>query len=58
MENRKEDIVNDRPLCAVCGAVIRPDWIIDDVLCPYCLDRIREAGPSWDSDMGLEKGER
>jgi len=50
---RTEDIegVQDhyarRLICAGCGAIIRPDWIIDDVLCPYCLDKLRTGEPSW-----------
>ena len=47
-----------RLLCAGCGATIRPDWIIDDVLCPTCLDKLKASAPCWVGGDKSEKGER
>lgn len=48
-----------RYLCACCGEVIRPDWIIDDIICPRCIDQLKAAGPSWrDSPCGKIVKER
>ena len=32
-----------KPLCACCGVVLMPDWIIDDIICPDCMDRLRKT---------------
>lgn len=52
MMNR-DAVVHENRICAWCGAVIRPDWIIDDIICPACNDQLNAAGPSWcDSPCG------
>ena len=45
---------DNAPICAGCGAPIRPDWIIDDILCPTCLDKLHVNGPSWVEAEGME----
>jgi len=45
---KRIDSEGTRHMCAGCGAEIRPDWIIDDVICPSCMDRLNASGPSWD----------
>jgi len=40
-------IAEERWICACCGAIIRPDWIIDDVICPTCSDKIFGRELSW-----------
>lgn len=60
MKNGTDDMKSNKqataglPICAGCGARIRPDWIIDDVICPACKDKIGNNDLSW-SDVIFER---